>query len=134
MRSIRVRECQLSNIKVNVKDNVEKAIQIMLENNFTSLPVVDGNDNFIGVVYMRDIEKAKNSGSIIKYITRGSPYISLDSTLENAIEIMARNRARWVAVVEKGKFVGVLTEDTITETYEKRLREIQMESQQENQE
>jgi len=133
MRSIKVRECQLSNIKIYVKDNVEKAIQIMLENNLTSLPVVDGNNNFIGVVYMRDIEKAKNGDSIIKYITRGSPYISLDSTLENAIEIMARNRARWVAVVDKGKFVGVLTEDAIAEAYErevKRLRESQPESQQ----
>ena len=132
MRSIKAKECQLSNIKTNLEDNVQKATQTMIENNFTSLPVVDGNDNFIGVVYLRDIEKAKNSDSVIKYITRGSPYISLDSTLENAMEIMARNRARWVAVVDKGKFVGILTEDAIAEAYErevKRLRESQTESQ-----
>jgi len=129
--SIKAKECQLINIKVNVRDNIEKAIQTMIKNNFTSLPVVDGNDNFIGVVYLRDIEKAKNSDSIIKYITRGSPYISSDSTLEHAMEIMARNRARWVAVVDKGKFVGILTEEAIVEAYNKelkRLRESQPES------
>ena len=134
MRDIKVRECKLSNVKINVEDNVEKAIQIMIENNFTSLPVVDENDNFIGVVYLRDIENIKKDDNIIKYINRGSPYVSLNSTLEDALEIMARNRARWVAVVNNSKLVGILTEDSITEAYEKRLREGQIESRQENQE
>jgi len=133
MESIKVKECQLSNIKIHLGDNVEKAIQIMVENNFTSLPVVDENNNFIGIVYMRDIKNAKNNDSIIKYTTRGSPYVSLDSNLEHALEIMARNRARWVAVVNKGKFIGILTEEAIAEAYKnelRRLRESQPEDQQ----
>ncbi|MEM0016103.1 MAG: chloride channel protein, partial [Saccharolobus sp.] len=117
MEKIRVSECKLRDIKVYIDDEVSKAIELLNENNFMSLPVVDYNNKFLGIVYLRDLEKARSNDTIVKYLTRGSPYVTPSSTLEQALEIMSRNKARWVSVVDNDKFLGVLTIESLLEAY-----------------
>ncbi|AWR96207.1 CBS domain-containing protein [Acidianus sulfidivorans JP7] len=124
MEGINVKDCQLKDIKVHVDDSVERTLQLINETNFMSLPVIDSNNKFIGIVYLRDIQGVDSSDTIGKYITRGSSYVNPNSTLEQALEVMARNRARWVAVVEGDKFLGTLTEDSIVEAYNKEIKRI----------
>jgi CIC family chloride channel protein len=75
-------------------------------------------------VYLRDLERANPEDSLGKYITRGSPSVSLTSTLEHALEVMATNKARWVAVVDKGKLLGIVTYDGIIDAYKRELNAI----------
>ncbi|WCM37801.1 CBS domain-containing protein [Sulfolobus islandicus] len=124
METVRVEKCELRDIKAYIDDKVGKAIQIMLENNFMSLPVVNYDNRFLGVVYLRDLERANAEDSLGKYITRGSPSVSLTSTLEHALEVMATNKARWVAVVDKGKLLGIVTYDGIIDAYKRELNAI----------
>ncbi|MEM4083299.1 MAG: chloride channel protein [Saccharolobus sp.] len=123
MEKIRVSECKLRDIKVYIDDEVSKAIELLNENNFMSLPVVDHNNKFLGIVYLRDLEKARSNDTIVKYLTRGSPYVTPSSTLEQALEIMSRNKARWVSVVDNDKFLGVLTIESLLEAYKLKLKE-----------
>ncbi|MEM3226355.1 MAG: chloride channel protein [Saccharolobus sp.] len=123
MEKIRVSECKLRDIKVYIDDEVSKAIELLNENNFMSLPVVDYNNKFLGIVYLRDLEKARSNDTIVKYLTRGSPYVTPSSTLEQALEIMSRNKARWVSVVDNDKFLGVLTIESLLEAYKLKSKE-----------
>ncbi|MEM3270109.1 MAG: CBS domain-containing protein, partial [Saccharolobus sp.] len=45
------------------------------------------------------------------------------STLEQALEIMSRNKARWVSVVDNDKFLGVLTIESLLEAYKLKSKE-----------
>ncbi|QGA55202.1 CBS domain-containing protein [Sulfolobus sp. E5-1-F] len=124
MQTVRIEKCELKDIKVYVDEKVGKAIQIMLENSFMSLPVVNYDNRFLGVVYLKDLERVNPEDSIGKYITRGSPSVSLTSTLEHALEVMATNKTRWVAVVDNGKFLGIVTYDSIIDAYKRELNVI----------
>lgn len=84
----------------------------------------DSNNNFVGVVYLRDIKKVSHDELVGKFITRGSPYVSLNSSIEQALKVMANNKARWVAVVEGNKLIGIVTYDSIVETYSRTLKKI----------
>ncbi|QGA69623.1 chloride channel protein [Sulfolobus sp. E11-6] len=124
MHTVRIEKCELKDIKVYVDEKVGKAIQIMLENSFMSLPVVNYDNRFLGVVYLKDLERVNPEDSIGKYVTRGSPSVSLTSTLEHALEVMATNKTRWVAVVDNGKFLGIVTYDSIIDAYKRELNVI----------
>ncbi|BAB67520.1 chloride channel protein [Sulfurisphaera tokodaii] len=124
MESLHVKDCEIKDIRALITDKVNHVVDLMLNLGFMSLPVTDQNNNFLGVVYLKDLERAKDTDVIGSYITKGSPYVHLDSTLEQALEVMAKNKARWVAVVEKGKFKGILTYDSIVEAYERELKQI----------
>lgn len=124
MESLHVKDCEIKDIKALITDKVSHVADLMLNFGFMSLPVTDQNNNFLGIVYFKDLEKAKNDDIIANYMTKGSLYVHLDSTLEQALEVMAKNKARWVAVVEKGKFIGILTYDSIVEAYERELKQI----------
>jgi len=92
---------------------------LMNKYDILSLPVVDQENNFIGIVYMKDIMNKK--GKIVEFVVKGAPSISPESSLEEALEIMSNNKSRWVAVCDKGKLIGVITLQKIIEAYKKRI-------------
>lgn len=124
MRSVRVSQCRLRDVKVYVNDSVERAIEVMTRGDFMSLPVIDPNGRFLGIVYLKDLMKAKPTDTVERYLTKGAPYVTLNSTLEQALEIMGRNNARWVAVVNNGRLMGIVTTDALSEAYKNELSAI----------
>ncbi|MCY0859230.1 MAG: chloride channel protein [Sulfolobaceae archaeon] len=123
---IKVSSCELKKLMLRLNDTVENAKKLMEDNLVMSLPVVNDNMEFIGIVYFRDIEKANPNDPIAKYITVGTPYVTPSSNLLHAIDVMNYYRTRWVAVVEgckpKCKFLGVLTLEAIDEAYKRELK------------
>ncbi|BCS91172.1 MAG: chloride channel protein [Candidatus Micrarchaeota archaeon] len=119
MEKLKVKDCKIDNIKIFINNTLEEAIKLMSENNLASLPVIDSNNSFIGILYLRDIENKKRSDKISKYVTLGSPYVSYSSSLEHALEVLGRNKSRWIPVVENNKLQGILTIDSIFEAYER---------------
>ncbi|ARM75593.1 chloride channel protein [Acidianus manzaensis] len=124
MEKLKIADCKIDDIKIYLHDNVGNAIRVMTENQLNSLPVVDSNNTFIGIVYLRDIENQKSSDTVFKYITFGSPYVSTTSSLEHALEIMSRNKARWIPVVENNKLIGIVTIDSVFDAYERESKNI----------
>jgi Chloride channel protein EriC len=119
LAKIKVAQCKLRDIKVSAISSVEETISIMMRNNFFSIPVVDNDDNFLGVAYMRDI--LGKSGDVGKFVVRGVQTVMRQSSLEEALETMSRTKARWAPVVEKGKLLGVLVMEDAMEVYREEL-------------
>ena len=122
MQRLKVGQCKRYDIRVSPSTTVEVALKLMLDNNFLSLPVVDESSRFIGIVYYRDIEGKNPLDQVGRYVMRGSPHVSPQSSLEQAWEIMALNRSRWGAVVDKGIFQGMVTMDSLLALYEHEVR------------
>lgn len=124
LRVLKVKDAELADIKVFINEKVGEAVYKMLSNDIMSLPVVDGYNKFIGVVNLRDLEKADLNDVVEKYVVKGTPYVTPDSALEEALELMARLKTRWVCVVKDGKYIGILTIDNIIKTYKQHIQQV----------
>ena len=101
---------------------IYRADNIMKENDLLSLPVVY-HDKLMGAVYLYDIDN-KSYGYVKDYYRPGISYVKLDNSAENAWELMMRNRTKWCAVVENGKFIGIITLESILNKYEDNVKTI----------
>jgi CIC family chloride channel protein len=101
---------------------IYRADNIMKENDLLSLPVVY-HDQLMGAVYLYDIDN-KSYGYVKDYYKPGISYVKLDNSAENAWELMMRNRTKWCAVVDNGKFMGIITLESILDKYEENVKVI----------
>ncbi len=124
LRMIKVGNAKLVDVKVRTDDEVNKALNIMLEQKFLSLPVIDNSGKLIGIIYLNDLRNAKEGELVGKYVIRGIPYVTPNSSLEDAWEIMSRNRSRWVCVVENDKYRGIVTMEDLLAAYKERAPQI----------
>ncbi len=110
---------------VTPETTIEEAERIMRENNIAGLPVVK-EDKLVGILTNRDIRfyrggKIKVSKLMTKNVITASEGISL----EEAIEIMHKNRIEKLPIVRDGKLVGLITAKDILkrEKYPNALRD-----------
>ncbi|BFH72812.1 chloride channel protein [Sulfurisphaera javensis] len=120
MLKVKIRQCKLQDVKINPDEKVEKVIELMKEYGLTSMPVVDKNSTFIGIVFYQSIEGKE--GRIGDYVIRGVPTVSLNSNLEDAWEVIARTRSSYVIVTEGEKFIGIVSLEEMLKCYEKRIK------------
>ena len=66
----------------------------------------------MGAVYLYDIVN-RSYGYVKDYYKPGISYVKLDNSAENAWELMMKNRTKWCAVVDNGKFMGIITLESI---------------------
>ncbi|GGP20880.1 chloride channel protein [Thermocladium modestius] len=117
LATIKVAQCKLRDLKVYAYSSVEDAVSIMTQNNLLSIPVIDGNGGFIGIAYLKDL--LGKVGAVGAFAVRGVPTVGLRSSLEEAWEVMAKTKSRWVPVVEGGRLLGVAMMDDMVEAYRK---------------
>ena len=103
---------------------IYRADNIMKDNDLLSLPVVY-HDKLMGAVYLYDIDN-KSYGYVKDYYKPGISYIKLDNSAENAWELMMKNRTKWCAVVDDGKFIGIITLESILDKYEENVKVIRI--------
>ncbi len=101
---------------------IYRADNIMKENDLLSLPVVY-HDKLMGAVYLYDIDN-KSYGYVKDYYRPGISYVKFDNSAENAWELMMKNRTKWCAVVDNGKFIGIITLESILNKYEDNVKTI----------
>jgi CIC family chloride channel protein len=123
LMSIRVSECELGREPVvRAGEDVNHAINRMLQHRYTSLPAVDNNDRLIGIVHLTDILGRK--GPIKDYI-KAVNHVNPDSTLYEAWELMSREGINWVPVVSNdGRLLGILTMESMRRVYESRVKSL----------
>jgi len=83
---------------------------------FISLPVVDENNKFQGVVYLSDLEH-NDEKPVKSFVKFGITYVHVDSSAEHAWEVMAQIKSTWAPVVEKGEFIGIVTINDLIKIY-----------------
>lgn len=103
---------------VSMKDTIERARDIMRENDIRHLGVWEESvDNITRVISQRDIEKAQVLGSTTidasLTVSRLCPALALsvdiDDYLDNALNIMAAKKVGSVLVKKNNKVVGIFT-------------------------
>jgi len=100
-------------VTVGLQDNVYEIALKMKRNDIGFIPVVDGR-KLVGVVTDRDLvirgyaEKRSGSAAVSEVMSTGVTTVSPDTSVDEAAEIMAREKIRRLPVVENGDLVGVL--------------------------
>lgn len=120
IREIMIRDV----ITISSKDSINKAIDTMLENNVGALPIVDNEDNLVGIVTERDISLSF-AGDLTEEIAQDFMTTNVISTtpgtpLESASKIMVRNCLRRIPIVGADenqeslkKILGIITTTNI---------------------
>ena len=100
-------------ITVTLQDNVYEIAVKMKEHDIGFIPVVDGK-KLIGVVTDRDLvvrgyaEKREGSTAVQQVISKNITSIPSSTTVDEAAQIMAKDKVRRLPVVDNGELVGII--------------------------
>ena len=110
------------------KDSINLAVKKMLDYGVGALPVIDSQENIVGIVSERDLALLLSgvlTDEIVEdYMTKKVIKTTPGTPIESASKIMVRNRLRRIPVVgeerktphpEKEKLVGIITSTDILE-------------------
>ena len=132
LKEIRVWEIMSNPVEsVRANDLMDDALELMIREDYRTIPVVNDTNNVIGIVGMReiidnnwkkenktigDLEKSARSQITVESIaTTSAKTISWDADVAEAVDIMVENRFSTLPVVEGKDLVGIITEYDILE-------------------
>ncbi|MDR0778640.1 MAG: CBS domain-containing protein [Methanomassiliicoccaceae archaeon] len=97
-------------IVVTVPGSRNDAINMMVKNGLTGLPVVrSSDDTLVGIVSRRDVFRKFNEDQLSLIMKKDIKTISSSATIEDAASIFTKYRIHRLPVVENGKLVGIVT-------------------------
>jgi len=99
---------------VSPEATIDEAISLLLDHRVSGLPVVDGDNQLLGVITEFDIidlvYKADIEESIVAdYMTKEVNSLDVEASLDEAANIFCNNSIRRVPIVREGRLVGVLS-------------------------
>ena len=96
---------------IPIDSEIEDAAKIMLENRFSSLPVVDDSE-IVGLITKTDLVKSlKNSKKAIReFYTKDPVIVNPADTIVYARKVMLKHNIRRLLVTDRGLLAGILTE------------------------
>jgi len=89
---------------------VKDALDTILDRQVHHLPVVDSEDNLVGIVAEKDLLRARNEDLLSDIMTRDVVTVTEYTALEEAARIMADHKISSLPVMRNGKLVGIVTE------------------------
>jgi CBS-domain-containing membrane protein len=124
-------------ISVPANETILKAVQLMLENRISGLPVTDARGNLVGIVTEGDflrrreigtqrrrprwlefligpgplaLEYVRASGTRVDEVMTPNPYtITEGQSLETVVELMQRHNIKRIPVLREGQIVGIVS-------------------------
>ena len=113
---------------------VVEAMQLISENNFRRMPVVDKNNNLVGIITEKELQKAMPSQATslsaheLNYILMKTKVgdilpkrklitIEADELLEEAPVLMRNHKIGAIPVTKNGALVGIITETNIFDAF-----------------
>ena len=97
-------------IVVEVPGSRSDAINIMVRNGLTGLPVIRASDGkLMGVVSRRDVFRKFDEDLLSLIMKKGCITVTPDTPIEEAAEIFSRMRIHRLPVVDNGNLVGIVT-------------------------
>ena len=118
---LKVQDVMTKDVVSVTKDTpIDKAIEIMRDNNITGMPVVDDDMTLVGVITEKDVlrlfysdEEGKNK-TVGSFMTRPAVSYRGKESLESVCAFMMVNYFRRVPVVsKKGKLIGIISRPDI---------------------
>ncbi|HUY01389.1 MAG TPA: IMP dehydrogenase, partial [Candidatus Deferrimicrobium sp.] len=97
-------------ITITPDKTVADALEIMTTDNIHGLPVIDGNQNIIGICTWRDVRFADKNLSITDIMTRDVVTATSDISVAEAKKLLHEHRIEKLPVIdEKKKLIGLIT-------------------------
>ena len=132
LKEIKVWEIMSNPVEsVKANDLMDDALELMIREDYRTIPVVNETNNVIGIVGMReiidnnwkkdvktigDLEKSARSQITVESIaTTSAKVISWDDDLSEAVEMMVENHFSTLPVLEGKELVGIITEYDVLE-------------------
>jgi len=104
-------------IIVEVPGSRNDAINAMVKNGLTGLPVVRSSDGaLVGIVSRRDVFRKFDEDQLSLIMKKDIKTISSEATIEDAAEIFVKYRIHRLPVVDEGKLVGIITPTDLLDT------------------
>ena len=89
---------------------VQSALETIQVRQVHHLPVVDNDDNLVGIVAEKDLLRARDDDLLQDIMTRDVVTVTEYTALEEAARIMVDHKISSLPVMRDGKLVGIVTE------------------------
>ena len=106
-------------ISVKKGTPVLEALELLVENNITGIPVVDDDATLVGILTERDVLRLlyaigdKKWKVVEDFMTQPAIYFDEDEDLDDVCDCLMNNYFRRVPVMSKGKIVGIISRKDI---------------------
>jgi CBS domain-containing protein len=105
-------------VTVKSQTPVYQAIQELMDNKITSLPVVDDDMTVVGVISEKDILKLlydleKDGGAVADYMTEMAVSFDPEDNLLDICNCFMKNPFRRVSILSDGKLAGIINRTDI---------------------
>ncbi len=107
-------------VTVKSQASVYEAIQELIDNNITGLPVVDDDMTVVGVISEKDMLKLlydleKDGGTVADYMTEMAVSFDPEDSLLDICNCFMENPFRRVSILSDGKLAGIISRADIIE-------------------
>lgn len=117
LRRVTVKKSMLSDIAIRSDRTAETAMERMEKLGVSSLPVVR-KGRLVGIIYSNDVAKfPRRSVTVRRVMKKSVKRIELGWTAETAWNVMIHNKASWGPVIEKGKYIGTVSMDSLLKEF-----------------
>jgi len=106
-------------VSVQKETPIYDALELLLENNITGIPVVRGDMTLIGVLSEKDAltlfnadEEGENK-TVSDFMTQPAIHFDEDEGLQEVCDCLTNNYFRRIPVTSKGKLIGIITRSDI---------------------
>jgi len=99
-----------SPITITREATVEEALSVLAKESRRHLPVLDADENLVGIVSEKDLLRARLDEAVEKIMTQDVITVTEYTALEEAARTMADRRISSLPVMRDGKLVGIITE------------------------
>jgi len=104
-------------ITISQEATVQQALEIIEGRNLRHLPVLDDEENLVGIVSEKDLLRADSEAAIEGVMSRDVVTITEYTALEEAARIMADHKISGLPVIRGGKLVGIITETDLFQIF-----------------
>jgi len=106
-------------ISVQKETPIYDALELLLENNITGIPVVRSDMTLIGVLSEKDVLTLFNAGeegenkAVSDFMTQPAIHFDEEEGLQEVCDCLTNNYFRRIPVTSKGKLIGIITRSDI---------------------
>lgn len=96
---------------------VRQALETIQECRSRHLPVLDADENLVGIVSEKDLLRASPDSLVREVMTRNVVTVTEYTALEEAARIMADGKFSSLPVMRNGRLVGIVTETDLLQIF-----------------
>ena len=101
-------------ISISPHDSLGEAMEIIVENAISGLPVIDSNGRLAGIISEMDRIKISaatdvEDARVADYMTQGVITVDKDATLNQIAELLVRAGIRRLPVMSNGRVIGIVS-------------------------